>query len=150
MTDRHIMFLLSQSNRLGYSTMHLSCLMTNLTKWHVGPAKTQISMGFRPVWSEFCCLPEETFGSQLLIECTAKTPIRLGRCPGWSESNLGAQIILLVLSWGGSFTVSCKFSSCRQRRLRSDWADAQADLSLHWAHRSFCWFCHAAAHLLST
>ena len=24
-------------------------------------------------------------------------------------------------------------------------ADAQPDLSLHWAHRSFCWFCHAAA-----
>ena len=24
------------------------------------------------------------------------------------------------------------------------WADAQADLSLRWAHRSFCWFCHAA------
>ena len=29
----------------------------------------------------------------------------------------------------------------------SDWADAQADLSLCWAHRSICWFCHAAAHL---
>ena len=28
--------------------------------------------------------------------------IRLGRCPGWSESLLGTQIILLVLSWGGS------------------------------------------------
>ena len=22
----------------------------------------------------------------------------------------------------------------------------QADLRLRWAHRSFCWFCHAAAH----
>ena len=26
-------------------------------------------------------------------------------------------------------------------------ADAQADLSLNWAHSSFCLFCHAAAHL---
>ena len=25
----------------------------------------------------------------------------------------------------------------------SDWAHAQADLSLCWAHKSFCWFCHA-------
>ena len=33
-----------------------------------------------------------------------------------------------------------------QRRLWSDWVDAQADLSLRWAHMSFCWFCHAAAH----
>ena len=28
--------------------------------------------------------------------------IRLGGCPGWSESSLGA-VILLVLSWGGSY-----------------------------------------------
>ena len=26
-------------------------------------------------------------------------------------------------------------------------ADAQADLSLRWAHMPFCWFCHEAAHL---
>ena len=30
----------------------------------------------------------------------------------------------------------------------SDWADAQADPSLRWAHMSFCWFCHALTHLL--
>ena len=30
----------------------LSHLMTKPTKWHVHPAKTQISMGVRPVWSE--------------------------------------------------------------------------------------------------
>ena len=35
-----------------------------------------------------------------------------------------------------------------QQRLWSDWADAQADLSLHWVHMPFCWFCHDAAHLL--
>ena len=29
----------------------------------------------------------------------------------------------------------------------SDWEDAQADPSLCWGHRSFCWFCHAAAHV---
>ena len=34
-----------------------------------------------------------------------------------------------------------------QRRLWSDWADAQADLSLHWAHRPYCKFCHAAAQI---
>ena len=32
----------------------------------------------------------------------AKTQINLGWSPGWSESSLGAQIILLVLSGGGS------------------------------------------------
>ena len=37
-----------------------------------------------------------------------------------------------------------KLFSCGQGRLWSDWADAQADLSLHWPHMPFCWFCHAA------
>ena len=36
-----------------------------------------------------------------------------------------------------------------QRRLWSDWANAQADLSLRWAHMPFCWFCHNVAHLFS-
>ena len=31
----------------------------------------------------------------------------------------------------------------------SDWTDAQADLNLCWAHRSFCWFCRAMAQLLT-
>ena len=30
----------------------MSRLMTKPTKWHVRPAKTQISLGIRPVWSE--------------------------------------------------------------------------------------------------
>ena len=34
-----------------------------------------------------------------------------------------------------------------QWRLWSDLADAQADLSLRWAHIPFCWFCHEAAHM---
>ena len=36
-----------------------------------------------------------------------------------------------------------------QQRLGSDLADTQADLSLRWTHGSFCWFCHAAAHVSS-
>ena len=27
------------------------------------------------------------------------------------------------------------------------WADAHADLSLHWVHMSFRWFCHAVAQM---
>ena len=33
---------------------------------------------------------------------TAKSLIRLGGCPCWSESSMGAHSTLLVLSWGGS------------------------------------------------
>ena len=42
-------------------------------------------------------------------------------------------------------TLVLSYPLSSQRRLWSDWADAQADLSLRWAHRSFCWFCHEAA-----
>ena len=48
------------------------------------------------------CPHEESLGPYLPIECTVKTLIRLGGCPGWFESWLGAQVILLVLSWGSS------------------------------------------------
>ena len=30
----------------------------------------------------------------------------------------------------------------------SEYSD-QADLSLCWVHRSFCWLCHAVAHVIS-
>ena len=34
-----------------------------------------------------------------------------------------------------------------QRTLRSDWADAPADLSIRWAYMPLCWFCHGAAQM---
>ena len=37
--------------------------------------------------------------------------------------------------------------TCNQRRLCSECADAQADLSLRWIDESYCRFCHALAHL---
>ena len=67
-----------------------------LNKIHVRPAKTQISLGIRPVWSE----------SSLCVLWVAKDPQFLHvHNEDWS-----------------------------------DWADVKADLSLCWAHRSFCWF----------
>ena len=40
-----------------------------------------------------------------------------------------------------------ELSSCGQRRLWSDWADAQADPNLRWAHIPFWRFCHALVSL---
>ena len=75
--------------------------MTKPTKWHVRPAKTQINLGIRPVWSE----------SSLCAQWVATNPSFL-----YADSK----------DW-------------------SDWADAQADLSLRWAHMPLCRFCHALA-----
>ena len=86
---------------------YLSRSMTKPTKWHVHPAKTQISLGICLVWSES------------------------SRCAQWKGKDL-------------------KVSSCRQQRLWSEWADAQADLSQRWPHMSFCWFCHVQAHFIKS
>ena len=112
----------------------------------------------------------------------------LGRCPGWSESSLSTQVILFVLSCGGSYSswfkslprstseprhdntnkvtvrpaktqislgirpVWSESSLCAQWVAKdpsflhadsedwSEWADAQADLSLRWAHTHFVGF----------
>ena len=71
-------------------------------KMTVRPAKTQISLGIRPVWSESSLCAQLVAKIQTFFMRTAKTLISLGGCQGWSESSLGAHAILLVLSWGGS------------------------------------------------
>ena len=67
----------------------------------------------------------------------AKTKINLGNCPVWSES--------LLLAWRnlGSLAIHWAHSEDSDQTGR----DAQADLSLRWPQRSFCWFCHAVAHI---
>ena len=59
----------------------------------------------------------------------AKTQISLGICPVLSESSLPAQ-------WVAKDPIFLHADS----EDYSDWADAQADLSLHWAHSHFVVF----------
>ena len=51
--------------------------------------------------------------------------------------------VCAVGSWGP------KLSSCREQRPWSDWADAQADLSLCLAQMPLCRFCHVQAHIIN-
>ena len=59
----------------------------------------------------------------------AKTQISLGICPVWSVF-----AVSMKKAWVLSYPLSA------QRSLWSDWANAQADLSLHWAHSHFVGF----------
>ena len=54
-------------------------------------------------------------------------------------------IRVFVVHFMGNF--GSKLFSGEQRKFWSDWADAQADLNLHWVHRLFCWFCGVAAQI---
>ena len=76
--------------------------MTKPTKWHVRPANTQISLGICPVWSE----------SSLCAQWVAKDPSFLhADSEDWSDWEdaqaiwvfAECTVILLVLSWGGSY-----------------------------------------------
>ena len=62
-------------------------------------------------------------------------PANLGICPVWSKSSLCAQWVAKDSSFLHADSEDW-----------SDWANAQADMSLCWAHMQFCWFCHEVAH----
>ena len=79
-------------------------------KMPVRSAKTQISLGIRPVWSESSLCAQWVGMIPAFFMRTAKTLIRLGECPGWTEYSLSAHAILLVLSWGGSITLVAYWS----------------------------------------
>ena len=80
---------------------HLSHLMAKPNKWYARSAKTQTSPGIRPVWSESSlCARWATWGPKISL-CGQR--ILWTDWAVWSESSLGAQIILLVLLCGGSF-----------------------------------------------
>ena len=79
---------------------YMSCHMTKPTKWCVRPARTQISLGIHPVWSE----------SSLWAQWVAEDPRFLradsedsDQIPDWSESSMWTHVILLVLSCNSSY-----------------------------------------------
>ena len=72
--------------------------------------------------------------------------------PGHLPSLIGVSAVRLKQTWALSYPVSVQrrlwsdwVDAQADLRLWSDWADAQADLSLRWAQKSFCWFCHEVA-----
>ena len=83
--------------------LNTSCRMTKPTKWPLCLAKTQINLGI-PQSDQ--SLRSELSGElriQAFFMQTEKILIRQGGCPGWPESLLKAQVILLVLSCGSSY-----------------------------------------------
>ena len=93
----------------------MSRLLTKPAKWYVRPAKTQISLGIRPVWSESSLSAWRKLGSLAThwvhSEETAthwahsEETNQTGRMPRLIWVFAGHTVILLVLSWGGSNTI---------------------------------------------
>ena len=90
-----------------FDQIHMSYLMTKPTKWHVCPAKTQ-----NRVWSESSLSAWRKLRYLATHWATAKTD-QTGRIPRMVWVFAGRTVILLVLSWGGSYwyILSYKFQA---------------------------------------
>ena len=124
---------------------NMSRLMTNATKWHLRPAKTQISLGIRPVWSESSLSAWRKLGSLPTHWAYIEDSDQTGRMPRLIWVFAGRTVILLILSCRGSYfqvvywTYSNKmslvmrkpvFALCEQQRGRSACTSAQTDQRL--------------------
>ena len=80
-------------------------------KMTVCPAKTQISLGIRPVWSESSLCAQWVAKDPSFLHADSEDSDQTGRMPKLIWVFAGRIIILLVLSWGGSnvgFIQRCK------------------------------------------
>ena len=85
--------------------------MTKPTKWVCAQRRLRSAWASAQSDQSSLCAQWVALRTQSFFMRTAKTLIRLGGCPGWSESSLGAHAILLVLSCRGScFCVLLRFS----------------------------------------
>ena len=83
--------------------------MTKPTKWHVRPAKTQISLGLCPVWSESLLSAWRKLRSLATNWAHSIDSDQTGRMPRLIWVFAGRTVILLVLSWGGSYDYYSSF-----------------------------------------
>ena len=99
---------------------YMSHHMTKPTKWHMHPAKTQISLGICPVWSVFAVGVKKYW--VLSYPMSAQRSL-------WSDwedaqadlSLLGAQVSLLVLSCCGSCYFSTMLLSLLSHKLNTEY-----------------------------
>ena len=103
----------------------MSRLMTKPTKRHVRPAKTQISLGIRPVWSASSLSAWRKLRSFATHWAQSEDSDQTGRMPRLIWVFAGRTVILLVLSCCGSYYVcqinwterSCRLFGPRQANL---------------------------------
>ena len=85
-----------------------SCLIHGLprdktNKVTVCPAKTQISLGIRPVWSESSQCAQLVAKDLTFLHADSEDSGQTGRMPRLIWVFAGHTVTLLVLSWGGSY-----------------------------------------------
>ena len=80
------------------------------SKMSVRTAKTQLSLGIRPVWSESSLCAQWVAKDPSFLYADSKDSDQTGRMPRLIWVFAGRTAILLVLSWGGS-NVPCDWAT---------------------------------------
>ena len=113
----------------------MSHLMTKPAKWHMRPAKTQISLGIRPVWSVVTVRMKKAWVLSCPLSASEDTD-QTGWMPRLIWVFAGRTVILLVLSWGSSYYESanacvwqfyCFFTASERSAVQAS-AQVEADL----------------------
>ena len=98
-----LLMLNARSSIIGITYSSFEPPHDKTNKVAVQPAKTQISLGIRPVWSESSLSARRKLRSLATHWAHSEDSDQTGRMKGWSESSPGAQVISFILSCCGSF-----------------------------------------------
>ena len=126
-------------------SQYLPCILHHILKYFVihiwaatwqnqqnecAPSEDSDQPGHPPILISLCCPHEESLGPKLPIKRTAKTLTRLGRCPGWSESSLGAHLFC----WFCHVVAHFIFSGYNVSIWYNKWATSWQNLLLPYAN----------------
>ena len=107
----------------------------------VCPAKTQINMGIRPVWSEFSLSAWRKLGSLATPWAHSKDSDQTGQMPRLIWVFTGPTVILLALSWGGSIIAVLENLNELQHNKTNKWPvrSAKTQISLLYQMPRLIW-----------
>ena len=93
---------------------NLSKHMTKSTKWHVRPAKTMISLGIRPVWSEYSLSAWKKLGSLSTDLADSEDSDQTGQMPRLIRvfAMRTCHFVGSVMRWLNFFLILPRSSNC--------------------------------------
>ena len=107
--------------------------MTKPTKWHVCPAKTQISLGIHPDWSESLLCAQWVAKDPSFLQADSEDSDQTERMPRliWVFTGCICHFVGFVMRWP-----NCVYIQCRPWSMPHY---AASDLGLHYLPRSHLW-----------
>ena len=115
----HLIQVIYQLNHMNISKTIIVLPHDKINKMTVCPVKTQISLGICSVWSESSLCAQWVAKDPRFLHADSKDSDQTGQMPRLIWVFAGCTVILLVLSWGGSYNIEPAWSiSGRQVRYR--------------------------------